>query len=44
MLCHFLDTHQDKYNLADKNVMEIGAGTGLVTIVCSLLGERDTVQ
>lgn len=43
VLCHFLDTHQDKYNLVDKNVIEIGAGTGLVTIVCSLLGELDTI-
>ena len=38
VLCHFLETNQDKYNLADKNVIELGAGTGLVTIVSSLLG------
>lgn len=43
VLCHFLDAHQDKYNLVDKNVIEIGAGTGLVTIVCSLLGELNTM-
>ncbi|KAK3530168.1 hypothetical protein QTP86_017734, partial [Hemibagrus guttatus] len=42
VLCHFLDTHQEKYNLVDKNVIEIGAGTGLVTIVCSLLGAKVT--
>ncbi|XP_028810979.1 methyltransferase like 21e isoform X2 [Denticeps clupeoides] len=38
VLCYFLDTHHDEYNLLDKNVIEIGAGTGLVTIVTSLLG------
>ncbi|XP_062866639.1 methyltransferase like 21e [Trichomycterus rosablanca] len=42
VLCHFLDTNQDKYNLVDKNVIEIGAGTGLVTIVCGLLGAKVT--
>ncbi|XP_076839076.1 methyltransferase like 21e [Brachyhypopomus gauderio] len=42
VLCHFLDTHRDRYNLADKNVIELGAGTGLVTIVCSLLGAKVT--
>ncbi|TSK17806.1 Protein-lysine methyltransferase METTL21E [Bagarius yarrelli] len=42
VLCHFLDTHQEKYQLLDKNVIEIGAGTGLVTIVCSLLGAKVT--
>lgn len=41
VLCHFLDTHQEKYNLLDKKVIEIGAGTGLVTIVCSILGKND---
>lgn len=38
VLCHFLELNQDKYNLAHKNVIELGAGTGLVTIVSSLLG------
>ncbi len=38
VLCHFLESNRDKYNLADKNVIELGAGTGLVTIVSSLLG------
>lgn len=41
VLCHFLDTHREEYNLMDKNIIELGAGTGLVTIVTSLLGERD---
>ena len=38
VLCYFLDTNRDKYDLTDRNVIEIGAGTGLVTIVSSLLG------
>ncbi|KAI5629571.1 methyltransferase like 21E-like [Silurus asotus] len=42
VLCHFLDTHQETYNLVGKNVIELGAGTGLVTIVCSLLGAKVT--
>ncbi|XP_028999269.1 methyltransferase like 21e [Betta splendens] len=42
VLCHFLETSQDKHNLTDKNVIELGAGTGLVTIVSSLLGAKVT--
>ncbi|KAK2853896.1 hypothetical protein Q5P01_006557 [Channa striata] len=42
VLCHFLEANQDKYNLTDKNVIELGAGTGLVTIVSSLLGAKVT--
>ncbi|KAM4593709.1 methyltransferase like 21e [Odontesthes bonariensis] len=42
VLCHFLETNQDKYNLTDKNVIELGAGTGLVSIVSSLLGGKVT--
>uniref|UniRef100_A0A8C5X1W5 Uncharacterized protein n=1 Tax=Malurus cyaneus samueli TaxID=2593467 RepID=A0A8C5X1W5_9PASS len=38
VLCHFLETNPKQYNLVDKNVIEIGAGTGLVSIVASLLG------
>lgn len=38
VLCHFLETNQDKFSLRDRNVIELGAGTGLVTIVSSLLG------
>lgn len=38
VLCHFLETNQDKFKLTDKNVIELGAGTGLITIVASLLG------
>ncbi|XP_063346170.1 methyltransferase like 21e [Pelmatolapia mariae] len=42
VLCHFLENNRDKYNLLDKNVIELGAGTGLVTIVSSLLGAKVT--
>ncbi|XP_064329132.1 protein-lysine methyltransferase METTL21E isoform X2 [Phalacrocorax carbo] len=38
ILCYFLETNSKQYNLVDKNVIEIGAGTGLVSIVASLLG------
>ncbi|KAK7162319.1 hypothetical protein R3I94_004850 [Phoxinus phoxinus] len=42
VLCYFLDTHRDEFNLTDKNIVELGAGTGLVTIVTSLLGAKVT--
>lgn len=42
MLCHFLETNQEKFSLRDRNVIELGAGTGLVTIVSSLLGTDST--
>lgn len=42
VLCHFLDTHREAHNLEDKNIIELGAGTGLVTIVTSLLGAKVT--
>uniref|UniRef100_UPI0037E749E3 methyltransferase like 21e isoform X2 n=1 Tax=Semicossyphus pulcher TaxID=241346 RepID=UPI0037E749E3 len=42
VLCHFLETNRDEHNLLDKNVIELGAGTGLVTIVASLLGAKVT--
>ena len=40
-MCYLLDVNRDKYNLTDKNVIELGAGTGLVSIVTSLLGETE---
>ncbi|XP_067322956.1 protein-lysine methyltransferase METTL21E-like isoform X1 [Anolis sagrei] len=40
VLCHFLEKNVKSYNIDDKNVIEIGAGTGLVSIVASLLGAR----
>ncbi|XP_071467739.1 protein-lysine methyltransferase METTL21E isoform X2 [Marmota flaviventris] len=42
VLCYFLETNAKQYNMVDKNVIEIGAGTGLVSIVASLLGARVT--
>ncbi|XP_037304484.2 methyltransferase like 21e [Pungitius pungitius] len=42
VLCHFLETNRDQHNLKDKNVIELGAGTGLVSIVSSLLGAKVT--
>uniref|UniRef100_A0A8C2P0H4 Uncharacterized protein n=1 Tax=Capra hircus TaxID=9925 RepID=A0A8C2P0H4_CAPHI len=42
VLCYFLETNVKQYNLVDKNVIEIGAGTGLVSIVASLLGAHVT--
>ncbi|XP_077568634.1 methyltransferase like 21e [Stigmatopora nigra] len=42
VLCHFLETNRDEDNLLDKNVIELGAGTGLVSIVSSLLGAKVT--
>lgn len=38
-LCHYLDTHRDHLSLVDKAVLEIGAGTGLVSVVAALLGK-----
>ncbi|XP_076592862.1 uncharacterized protein mettl21ca [Chaetodon auriga] len=37
-LCQYLDTHRDQPSLVDKAVLEIGAGTGLVSVVATLLG------
>ncbi|XP_006788328.1 S-adenosylmethionine-dependent methyltransferase domain-containing protein [Neolamprologus brichardi] len=37
-LCQFLENNQQQVNLMDKAVLEIGAGTGLASIVASLLG------
>ncbi|XP_057703958.1 protein-lysine methyltransferase METTL21C-like isoform X1 [Corythoichthys intestinalis] len=37
-LCSFLDKNRHLVDLQDKRVLELGAGTGLVTIVASLLG------
>uniref|UniRef100_A0AAQ6IFQ4 Methyltransferase 21C, AARS1 lysine a n=1 Tax=Anabas testudineus TaxID=64144 RepID=A0AAQ6IFQ4_ANATE len=41
-LCSFLENHREKVNLQGKKVLELGAGTGLVTIVASLLGASVT--
>lgn len=37
-LCSFLDNNRQKVDMKGKEVLELGAGTGLVTIVASLLG------
>ncbi|XP_077482700.1 protein-lysine methyltransferase METTL21C-like [Stigmatopora argus] len=37
-LSQYLDSHRTQLNLVDKAVLEIGAGTGLLSIVASLLG------
>ncbi|XP_018961531.1 uncharacterized protein LOC109092239 [Cyprinus carpio] len=37
-LCRYLESNQVMVDLVDKAVLEIGAGTGLVSIVASLLG------
>ncbi|XP_054900912.1 uncharacterized protein LOC129369492 isoform X2 [Poeciliopsis prolifica] len=37
-LCRYLETHRDQLNLMDKPILEIGAGTGLVSVVATLLG------
>uniref|UniRef100_A0A8D0DR44 Methyltransferase like 21E, pseudo n=1 Tax=Salvator merianae TaxID=96440 RepID=A0A8D0DR44_SALMN len=40
VLCYFLENNVQSYSMVDKNVIEIGAGTGLVSIVASILGAR----
>ncbi|XP_034430264.1 S-adenosylmethionine-dependent methyltransferase domain-containing protein isoform X2 [Hippoglossus hippoglossus] len=37
-LCQFLENNRSQVNLMDKAVLEIGAGTGLLSILASLLG------
>ncbi|XP_066477442.1 protein-lysine methyltransferase METTL21C [Tiliqua scincoides] len=37
-LCQYLESEQEEINLKGKKVLEIGAGTGLVAIVASILG------
>uniref|UniRef100_A0A3Q1G4M8 Methyltransferase 21C, AARS1 lysine n=1 Tax=Acanthochromis polyacanthus TaxID=80966 RepID=A0A3Q1G4M8_9TELE len=41
-LCYFLDNNRHLVNLQGRKVLELGAGTGLVTIVASLLGASVT--
>ncbi|KAG5261578.1 hypothetical protein AALO_G00285900 [Alosa alosa] len=38
VLCKFLETERQQVNLHGKSVLELGAGTGIVAIVASLLG------
>ncbi|XP_060625563.1 protein-lysine methyltransferase METTL21C isoform X2 [Anolis sagrei] len=37
-LCQYLESNQQEINIKGKKVLEIGAGTGLVSIVASILG------
>ncbi|NXY82777.1 MT21C methyltransferase, partial [Alcedo cyanopectus] len=37
-LSQYLESNQEQFNLQDKKVLEIGAGTGLVSIVACILG------
>lgn len=41
-LCRFLDTSagRQQIDLMDKSTLELGAGTGLVSIVATLLGKK----
>ncbi|KAM9319990.1 protein-lysine methyltransferase METTL21C-like [Gastrophryne carolinensis] len=39
-LCNFLEENQYEYNLRNKKVLEIGSGTGLVSIVACILGAQ----
>ncbi|XP_069553864.1 protein-lysine methyltransferase METTL21C-like [Brachyistius frenatus] len=41
-LCSFLDNNRHVVNLQGKKVLELGAGTGVVTVVASLLGASVT--
>ncbi|KAJ6667408.1 hypothetical protein lerEdw1_016529 [Lerista edwardsae] len=41
-LCQYLESDQEEINLKGKKVIEIGAGTGLVSIVASILGASVT--
>ncbi|XP_069828460.1 protein-lysine methyltransferase METTL21C [Dendropsophus ebraccatus] len=37
-LCYFLEENKDEFDLKNKNILEIGSGTGLVSIVACILG------
>ncbi|KAM3933570.1 protein-lysine methyltransferase METTL21C-like [Leptodactylus fuscus] len=37
-LCYFLEENRDEFNLKNKKMLEIGSGTGLVSIVACILG------
>uniref|UniRef100_A0A672GX26 Uncharacterized protein n=1 Tax=Salarias fasciatus TaxID=181472 RepID=A0A672GX26_SALFA len=41
-LCQFLENNQQEVKLEDKAVLELGAGTGLLSVVASLLGAQVT--
>ncbi|KAG9492213.1 hypothetical protein GDO78_000626 [Eleutherodactylus coqui] len=39
-LCYFLEENRDEFDLRHKNILEIGSGTGLVSIVACILGAQ----
>ncbi|XP_031752905.1 protein-lysine methyltransferase METTL21C isoform X1 [Xenopus tropicalis] len=41
-LCHYLEENREELNLKNKKVLEIGSGTGLVSIVACILGAEIT--
>ncbi|XP_018101021.1 protein-lysine methyltransferase METTL21C isoform X2 [Xenopus laevis] len=41
-LCHYLEENREELNLKNKKVLEIGSGTGLVSIVACMLGAEVT--
>ncbi|KAK6291611.1 hypothetical protein J4Q44_G00373950 [Coregonus suidteri] len=41
-LCNYLETNTDVIDLKGKQVLELGSGTGLVSIIASLLGAQVT--
>uniref|UniRef100_A0A8C5P7D9 Methyltransferase like 21E, pseudo n=1 Tax=Leptobrachium leishanense TaxID=445787 RepID=A0A8C5P7D9_9ANUR len=42
VLCYFLEIHGRQLSIEHKTIIEIGAGTGLVSIVASLIGAQVT--
>ncbi|KAM9319991.1 protein-lysine methyltransferase METTL21E-like [Gastrophryne carolinensis] len=40
VLCYFLEQNQKQLIIEDKHIIEIGSGTGLVSIVASILGAQ----
>ncbi|XP_078401012.1 methyltransferase like 21e [Cetorhinus maximus] len=42
VLCYYLEHSQKENSLIDKNIIELGSGTGLVSIVAGLLGSYVT--
>lgn len=43
-LCQFLENNRQQVNLMDKAVLELGAGTGLLSVVASLLGKSTMIK
>ena len=43
-MSQFLENNQQQMNLMDKAVLELGAGTGLLSTVASLLGKSMRIE